>query len=131
MLDDGLPYHIIIEELGETVQGLQPQNLVKWVKSGYEDYVKNRQAIEGVKTEAEFAADLPKALGDIDPSVIHRACLCVASLQMLKAIREYGDESLRDMLQSRPARYISLLNTVCNLANANLKQAEQRQQPSK
>ena len=63
--------------------------------------------------------------------MIHRACLCVASLQMLKAIREYRDEALRDMLQSRPARYISLLNTVCNLANANLKQAEQRHQPSK
>ena len=96
-------------------------------KGGYEDYVKNRQTIEGVKTEAEFAADLLKALGDIDPSVIHRACLCVASLQMLKAIREYSDEALRDMLQSRPASYISLLNTVCNLSNATIKQEEHTQ----
>ena len=46
---------------------------------------------------------------------------------MFKAIREYGDEALRDMLQTNPASYISLLNTVCNLANSNLKVAQQRQ----
>ena len=127
MVDDGLPYHIIIEELGETAPGLQAQNLVKWVKGGYEDYVKNRQAIERLKTEAEFSADLLKALGDIDPSVIHRASLQLAAIQIFNAIDEYGEEALRDMLQVNPASYISLLNTVCNLSNASIKQEEHRQ----
>ncbi len=36
MLDDGLPYHVIIDELGENGQGLNPQGLAKWVQSGYE-----------------------------------------------------------------------------------------------
>ena len=36
MLDGGLPYHVIIDELGENVQGLNPQGLAKWVQSGYE-----------------------------------------------------------------------------------------------
>jgi hypothetical protein len=126
MLEDGLPYKIILDELGQTAQGLQPQNLVNWVRSGYEDYLNNREAIGEIKTEAEFAADLLKALGGIDLSVIHQAALRIAALQMLKAIREFGSETLRQMLETRPASYISLLNTLCNLSSANLKHQEAR-----
>ena len=39
----------------------------------------------------------------------------------------YTALALRDMLQSRPASYISLLNTVCNLSNATIKQEEHKQ----
>ena len=127
MLDDGLPYHIIIEELGETLQRAQPRNLVKWVQGGYEDYLKNRQTIEGAKTQAEFAADLVRELGNIAPSVVYRACLHIAALQMLNAIWEYGDETLRQMLQVRPASYLTMLNTVCNVSNAEIERDEQGQ----
>src|SRR5437667_8459574 len=58
MLDDGLPYRVIIDELADTGRGLTPQSLTQWLKSGYEDYLKNREKIEGARTEAEFAADL-------------------------------------------------------------------------
>ena len=37
MLDDGLPYHILIEELGEAGQGLKPQNLTDWVQGRYQE----------------------------------------------------------------------------------------------
>src|SRR6266567_9243009 len=30
MLDDGLPYHVIIDELGEAGEGLNTQNLTNW-----------------------------------------------------------------------------------------------------
>ena len=120
MLDDGLPYHIIIEELGETVQGLGVPNLTKWVQGGYEEYIKQRQTIEGAKTQAEFAADLLRELGEIDPSVIHRACMRIASVQIFNAIREYGDEALREMLQSKPASYLNLINTLCKTVQPTL-----------
>ncbi len=120
MLDDGLPYHVIIEELGETAQGLTPQGLLKWVQSGYEEYLKERQTTEEVKTQAEYAADLLRELGSVDPSVVHRACMIVASLQMLKAIRKYGNESLRDMLLANPASYLNLLNTLCKMVQPTI-----------
>src|SRR5438876_617927 len=63
----------------------------------YEDYLKNREDIEDAKTQAEFAADLLRELGNIDVSTIHRACLLLTSLQIYKAIDEYGDEALRKM----------------------------------
>src|SRR6266576_4677505 len=58
MLDDSLPYHVILDELGEAAQGLTASSLVQWVEAGYADYLKERQTIEDVKTEGEFAADL-------------------------------------------------------------------------
>src|SRR6266550_1460647 len=65
MLEDGLPYKVIIDELAESGRGLTPQSLTKWLQSGYEDYLKNRQHIEEAKTQAEFSADLLRELGDI------------------------------------------------------------------
>src|SRR4051794_31908299 len=57
MLDDGLPYRVIIDELAEKAQGLTSQSFTEWLKSGYEHYLKNREKIGDAKTQAEFAAD--------------------------------------------------------------------------
>ena len=58
-----------------------------------------------------------RELGNIDPSVIHRACHILVSLQMFRAIEEFGDEAIRDMLRANPSSYLSLLNTLCNRRN--------------
>jgi len=120
MLDDSLPYHVILDELGETAQGLSAGGLAQWVKAGYADYLKERQTLEDVKTEGEFAADLLRELGNVDPSVIHRACVAVANLQLFRAIREFGDEALRDMLLANPSSYLNLLNTLCNMVQPTI-----------
>src|SRR5256714_1017833 len=52
MLDDGLPYHVILDELGETANGLTASGLAQWVKAGYADYLEERQTLEDVKTES-------------------------------------------------------------------------------
>ena len=114
MLDDGLPYHVIIEELGEKASGLNPGSLSKWVQSGYDDYLKNRAKSDEAKTQAEFAADLLRELGNIDATVVHHACMALAVIQIYRAIEEYGDEALRKMLHTKPASFISLLNALCN-----------------
>jgi hypothetical protein len=120
MLDDSLPYHVILDELGETAQGLTPKSLADWVKSGYEDYLKERQSIEQVKTQAEFAADLLHALGDIDVTVIHRACQIIVSLQMFRAIEEFGDKALREMLRDNPTNYFNILNSLCKMVRPTI-----------
>ena len=120
MLDDGLPYHVILDELGDTAQGLTASSLAQWVKAGYAEYLKERQTIEDVKTQSEFAADLLRELGNVDPSVIHRACVVVANLQMFKAVRENGEQALRDMLLTNPSSYLNLLNTLCNMVQPTI-----------
>jgi len=96
------------------------RGLAKWTKGGYEDYLEERQATEEVKSQAEFAADFLRELGNIDPSVIHRACHILVSFQMFNAIREFGAEALRDMLQAKPSSYLSVLNTLCNMVQPTI-----------
>jgi hypothetical protein len=120
MLDDSLPYHVILDEMGEAAHGLTAGSLAQWVKAGYADYLKERQTIEDVKTQSEFAADLLRELGNVDPSVIHRACLVVANLQLFRVISESGDQALEDMLRANPGSYLTLLNTLCNLTQSSI-----------
>src|SRR5438309_2218693 len=40
MLDDNLPYHVILDEVGQAAQGLTPSSLAQWVKGSYQDYLK-------------------------------------------------------------------------------------------
>src|SRR3989454_12280409 len=70
---------------------------------------------------AEFAVDLVRELGQIEPSVIHRACMSVVAIQIFAAIMEHGDKALVDMLRTKPASYIAILNALCNLTNTTLK----------
>ena len=126
MLEDGLPYKVIIDELAEAGRGITPQSLTKWLQSGYEDYLKNRQNIEEAKTQAEFSADLLRELGDVDVSTIHRACLMLTSLQIFNAIDEYGDETLREALHVNPGSYFTMLNALCNLTNSAVKLEDHR-----
>src|SRR5438552_13747581 len=58
MLDDGLPARVIIDELGEAGEGLNPQNISNWVQGGYQDYLKHQEVIARVKAQMEFAIDL-------------------------------------------------------------------------
>ena len=122
MLQDGLPYHVLIDELGDAGHGLNIQSLAEWVQGRYQQYLKDRDTIEHVKARQEFASDLLRELGNADPALIYRACRVVAALQIFDAILEYGDETLRRMLHVNPGSYVNLLNGVRNMTNAELKQ---------
>src|SRR5439155_17882873 len=98
MLEDGLPYHVLIDELGEAGHGLNIQSLAEWVQGRYQQYLKNRDTIEHVKARQEFASDLLRELGNADPALIYRACRVVAALHIFDAILDYGDETLRGMV---------------------------------
>src|ERR1051325_10189187 len=58
MLDDGLPYHVIIDELGEAGEGLNAQNLTNWKQGGYQDYLKVQNLIEKIRIQTETAIDV-------------------------------------------------------------------------
>src|SRR5438067_12822562 len=82
MLEDALPYRVILDELAETGCGLTAQSLAKWVQTGHQQHLQNRQSIEGARSSAEFAADLVRELGNIDASVVHRASMSVVAIQL-------------------------------------------------
>jgi hypothetical protein len=121
MLEDALPYRVILDELAETGSGLTAQSLAQWVQTGHQQHLQNRQSIEAARSSAEFAADLVRELRQIEPSVVHRASMSVVAIQIFDAIREHGEKALTDMLRAKPASIISLMNVLCNLTNTSLK----------
>jgi len=126
MLEDALPYRVILDELAETGSGLTAQSLAQWVQTGHQQHLQNRQSIEAAKTSAEFAADVVRELGQIEPSVVHRASMSLVALQIIDAIREHGEKALTDMLHIKPASIISLMNVLCNLTSTSLKIEDHR-----
>ncbi|HWW00851.1 MAG TPA: hypothetical protein VNZ64_14235 [Candidatus Acidoferrum sp.] len=126
MLDDGLPYHIIIDELGEAGRGLNTQNITNWVKGGYQDYLKHQDAIDRAKLQVEFAIDLLREIGDADIAQVRRACNYVAALQLFQTLRDHGDETLKNMLQANPAKYLNIIHTLCHQSDSALKVEKHR-----
>ena len=126
MLDDGLPYHIIIDELGEAGRGLNTQNITNWVKGGYQDYLKHQDALDHARAQVEAAIELLKEIGDVDLAQVRRACNYVAATQLLGTLRDHGDETLKSLLQARPAKYLSVVHTLCHQSNSALKLEKHR-----
>ena len=120
MLDDGLPYPVIIDELGEAGEGLNAQNLTNWKQGGYQDYLKVQALIEKIKAQTETAMDILRQTGDIDISKLKKACDQVAAIQLFTFLRQHGDASLRNMVAANPAKFLSILNIVCRLSGSAL-----------
>jgi len=118
MLDDGLPYRVIIDELGEAGQGLNAQNLTNWVQGGYQEYLRQQDGIYRSKAQMEFAADLLREMPDTDPTLFSRACNIVVGSQLFAAVLDHGEEALAKAIQENPIRYLTLLNTVAANAHA-------------
>lgn len=71
--------------------------------------------------QAEFAADLLRELGKIDPTVIRRATMALVSIQIYKVVEEHGEQALADMLRINPANFIRILNGLCNVVDPTIK----------
>jgi hypothetical protein len=122
MLDDGIPYHVIIDELGGVGEGLNTQNLTNWKQGGYQEWVKNQELIERTRAQTEHAINL---LGETDGTAhsakVVEACHTVGATQLMDALLEYGNDTLKKMVADKPETYIRILNVVCRLADSGLR----------
>jgi len=78
MLDDGLPYHVILDEIGEAGEAINTQNLTNWKQGGYQDWLKQQDLIKRTLAQTEFAIDLLRETGDVDLALVMRTCKLVA-----------------------------------------------------
>lgn len=127
MLDDDIPSHVIIDELGEVGEGLNAQNLTNWKQGGYQDWVKNQELIEQTRAQTETAIDLLRETdGAANAAKVVEACHMVGATQLLHALLDHGDEAVKKLLVNSPDTYIRILNIVCRLADSGLRYDEHR-----
>jgi hypothetical protein len=122
MLDDGIPYHVIIDELGEAGEGLNHQNLTNWKQGGYQEWVKNQELIERTRAQTEHAIDLLRETdGTASAAKVVEACHMVGATQLMEALLDHGDDAVEKLLVDKPETYIRILNVVCRMADSGLR----------
>src|SRR5437879_3061685 len=120
MLDDGVEYKTIIENLGPCGQHLSEQKLSNWRLGGYQDYLKSQIISDRAQVQIQAAADLLRETGRVDQDKLRRACGEMALLQYMQTLLEHGEQLARDSLKKNPAKFITLMNACCNLSNSNI-----------
>jgi hypothetical protein len=122
MLDDGLPYHVIIDELGEVGEGLNTQNLTNWKQGGYQEWVRNQELIERTRAQTEHAINLLRETdGAANSATVVEACHMVGATQLMQGLLDHGDDAVKKLLVDNPETYIRILNVVCRLADSGLR----------
>ena len=84
MLQDGVTYASIIEQLGEEGKGLGLSNLSRWKDGGYQDWLLEQSFIGQIRDRLESASDLTR---DFDASQVNHAALQLGTLQIFDAFR--------------------------------------------
>jgi hypothetical protein len=120
LLDDGVPYKVIIEKLGDAGKHLNEDNISNWRLGGYQDYLKAQAINDRARFQTEGAADVLRDRGHVDPAQIQRVCHEIAMLHYMETLMEHGEEIARDSLKKNPAKMITLINACCNSANTGL-----------
>jgi hypothetical protein len=132
MLDDGLPYHVIIDELGEAGEGLNTQNLTNWKQGGYQEWVKNRELSERTPAQTKHAIDLLREIdGAANAAKVVEACHMVGATQLMEALLEHCDDAVKKLLVDKLDTYIRILNIVCRLADSGIRCEEHLLKESK
>ena len=120
MIDDGLPYKVIIQKLGQAGKHLNEDNLSNWRLGGYQDYLKAQALQDRARTQTEAAADLVREAECADPAKLQQVCTQIGLLHYLETLAEHGDQIARDSLRKTPAKFITLINACSNMSNANI-----------
>ena len=126
MLDDGVPYKVIIQKLGPAGQHLTEHNLSNWRLGGFQDYRRSQLLSERARAQTEAAAILVRDQAHLDTATLRKACADVAMLQYLETVARHGQQLADESLKKNPAKFITLINACCNLNDAELARLKQQ-----
>lgn len=85
MIDDGIPYAQIIEQLGEDGSGLSISNISRWKEGGYKDWLQEQTWLWEARGRRESASELSS---EYDATQLNHAALQLGTLQMFEALRD-------------------------------------------
>ncbi len=117
MLRDQLPYAVILENLGDLGKTLNKDNLSRWKKTGYQDWLKAQQKQQETQNRLQF---LVNTLGENQTSKIHEASQQMAALQISELLNAFDPAALKEALQTDAASYVRLLTVLPKLSQGGL-----------
>jgi hypothetical protein len=119
MLLDGKSYPDILSQLGPEGEGLNDDNIGNWRAGGYQDWLRQQQKVEILRSRQEFAMDIVRH--EKDATKVHQATLQIAAANLCELLIDLDPVSLQNLLQEDPDKYTRLLNTIVRLSDGHIK----------
>jgi hypothetical protein len=117
MLLDGISYIDLIAALGDDGKDLNDENIGRWQRGGYQEWLREQDRREDQNVRKERAEDLASEHG----SKIHQAGLQVAAARLCDLLMELEPCELRQILEEDPDKYTRLLNALVRLSDGQLR----------
>jgi hypothetical protein len=120
MLEDGIPYKLIIEKLGPSGKHLNEDNIGNWRLGGFQDHLEDQAINDRARIQVEAAADVIRDSGHVDLAKLQTVCREIALTQFIQALLEHGENLASESLRKNPAKLITLMNACCNVGKSTL-----------
>jgi hypothetical protein len=117
MLRDRVQYEQILVRLGEVGKELNKDNLSRWKKNEYQNWLKEEQRREASHAKIRFLLGLVQ---DKENARILQASQQIGALQVADVIADLDVEELKRSFQNDPVNYVRLLNALPRLSGGGL-----------
>lgn len=117
MIQDGLTYPAILENLGEQSTGLSVVNLSRWKNGGYQDWLLEQAFTVKTRDRLESASQVTR---DLDATQANHAALQLGTLHIFEALRDLGPGSLAEKLGGDCMAFARLINALARASRETL-----------
>src|SRR5438874_76590 len=117
MLRDRVSFPEILRHLGDAGKHLNKDNLLRWKKTGYQDWLKDEQRREDSHARIKFLLGLVK---NNKNTQILKASQQIAVLQIADVLAAFDPKTLKESLQADTANYVRLLSVLPRLCRGSL-----------
>ena len=124
MIQDGVPYAVIIERIGEHGKGLCPSNFTHWKDGGYKDWLLEQTWLADTRVKQESASDVA---GDFDATQVNHAALQLGALHIFDALRKLGPGTLDEKLGGDSAAFARLIHALARATRETLQVQKYRE----
>jgi len=118
MLDDGLTYREIVQELKALGYHLAREHIRRWKQGGYQDHLREQRLLALCLLRQERALQM---ISGANPINAFQATQQISASQICAVITEMGPDILREALLANPLNYFRTINSFARLTTGGLK----------
>jgi hypothetical protein len=110
---DGVPYPVIINQLGDLGKDLTAHNLSEYRKFSYQTWLREKNWRDDLHARQESFTDL---LQGKDATQLPEVALQITATQMCELLHDLNPLAVRSEIESDPDKYVRLLNALARVS---------------
>src|SRR4051812_17234025 len=117
LIDDGVPYARIIEDLGDHGKKLKEKHLTSWRKGGYLDWVAHQERLAALNSTRDAALALVETKSG---ATVQDASRSIASAQLYELLLSFDGDRLVKMFEQNPDLSSRVLSPLTRLSESEV-----------